>query len=367
MNTSLRSRVLRPDTPGLGEALADLLLDLCAIPSPTGAEGPLASAVAESLARAGLRVERADNAVVARAAGVEQPAVALVGHLDTVPPAPGGGPPRVEAGRVYGRGASDMKAGLAMMLALARSLPPERAPGLVFYDREEGAYADNGLEPVLDRTPWLAAVDLAILLEPTDGTVQPGCQGSLHAWARFVGRPAHSARPWQGDNAIHQAAGLLAALASRPPRRVEIGGLTFLESLSATLARGGATRNVIPADFEVNLNLRFPPDRTLAEAEAFLEHFARTHGASDVEIVDRAPPGPVRLDHPVVQRLLAAAGGAVEAKLGWTDVARLAARGIPAVNYGPGITSQAHQAAEYTDIAGLVQGYRVLWTFLGGP
>lgn len=342
--------------------LARTTLDLCAIPSVTGQEGALADEVERRL-RGRIDVERRGNCVLARAERSGAARLLLVGHLDTVPGKPGDGAPRQVEDRLYGLGASDMKAGLAVMLALA---DVEKAVdlGLVFYDREEGPWAESGLGPLLDEVAWLREADLALCMEPTDNVVQLGCLGTLHARVVFHGRAAHSARPWQGENAIHKAAPLLGLLAARPPREVDCGGHLYREVLSATLARGGSVRNVIPDRFELNLNYRFAPGRA---PEAVIAELRELCAGAEVEIDELAPSGRVVTDNALLRRLLARGAFRVEAKQAWTDVARLSAQGVDAANFGPGLTAQAHQAGEYASLEHVARCFAVLRSFVGEP
>ena len=372
-------------TAALADRLARHCLDLCSVPSVTGNEKDLCDlleALFVATAEKGWTLTRTGNALAVRGPARGRPLVTLVGHTDTVPAASGGpyavteGTARLPAWRegdtLHGLGSSDMKSGLAIMLALTQALDPALLPwdlGLVFYDREEGPYLDSGLDPLLDAAPWVDGSTLAILLEPSDDVIQLGCLGGLQAWARFEGKAAHSARPWLGDNAVHQAAGLLTAVAALPERQVTIGGLVFRENLNVTRVEPRGTRNVIPARFAMNVNFRFAPDRTLDEAEAWLRDFVdrATQGEATLDVADRAPPGPVDADNPAVRHYLATTGADVQPKLGWTDVARLSLRGIPAVNHGPGHSAQAHQASEHTSLALLVSCYQRIQTFLTSP
>jgi succinyl-diaminopimelate desuccinylase len=294
----------------------------------------------------------------------QRPLVLLVGHIDTVP-AQGQTAATLEEGRVTGLGASDMKSGLAVMLHLledpAVRLGPYDVVGL-FYDREEGPVEENGLEPLLQRAPWLAEAEFAVVLEPTDLELQVGCIGTINATVSFEGHSAHSARPWLGENAISKAGSWLADLHGRQPESIIIDGLEFKEVFSVTTAAGGIARNIIPASFEVNLNYRFAPNKTLAEAEATLREVAAA--ADHIEIVDRAAAGPVPQANPHLERLAASSGAPRTPKQAWTDVARLAEHGIPAVNYGPGETAQAHQAAESVSVDNLPVVFDALHRFL---
>jgi succinyl-diaminopimelate desuccinylase len=358
----------------MSEDLVALALDLLRIPSPIGEERALADLVEARLAALGpaVRQERIGQSVVAR---VDRPGarrtVALFGHLDTVP-GHAADPVRLDGDRLHGCGASDMKGGLAVMLALladaaaaaGRPAGPDAA-GLVcvFYDREEGSYADSGLGPVLAGSRLLGGIDAAFCLEPTAGEVQVGCLGAMHARVRFAGRAAHSARPWQGENAIHKAAPFLARIAALAPRDVVVQGLVFREVMSVTTARSHAVRNVVPDLFELNVNYRFAPGRAIEQARA--DVLALVAGEASVEFVDEAPAGPVALDNPLFLRFLEKTGAPVAAKQAWTDVARLGAAGIPAVNYGPGEPAQAHQAGEWAPVARLRTTREALARLLG--
>jgi succinyl-diaminopimelate desuccinylase len=348
--------------------LAELTLELCLIPSETGNEQRIADFVEERCRRvaAGGRIERIGNSVVcmpgrAGDSGGAVPTVALVGHLDTVRCAE---KQRYEIsdGRVYGCGATDMKAGVAtMLLLLDRWQEFTRAqPVWIFYDREEGPYEENGLEPVLERGV-LPPLDLAFVLEPTDGAVQLGCMGVLNARVRVQGKRAHSARPWQGESALSRAIPLLERLRDRERREVRFGELTFYEVITATQAATFNSPNVVPDVFELNLNCRFAPGRTIEQAVEELNSLVGASG--DVEVRDAAPAGEVYLDHPLLTPWQSAERLPIAPKQAWTDVARLTQRGIPAVNFGPGETAQAHQADEWCSIASLEQAYGSLLRF----
>jgi succinyl-diaminopimelate desuccinylase len=273
------------------------------------------------------------------------------------------GPARIEGDKLFGAGAADMKSGLALMLDIAEN--PNRPAvdlTLVFYAREEGPFAENELGPVLAEDPELARVDVAIALEPSDNKLQLGCSGSLHALARFRGRTAHSARPWQGDNAIQKSAGLLARLSAEGPRSQLIDGLEWRSVISATLASGGRGRNVIPDLFELNLNHRFAPGTSAEEAQNYVRELVA--GEAELEFTDVSPSAPPLRSHPLVRALADSGVVCVEAKQAWTDVARFAALGIPAVNFGPGTNAQAHQKNEWTEWPLLAAGRDILRRWL---
>jgi succinyl-diaminopimelate desuccinylase len=343
--------------------LAAWTLDLCRVPSVTGAEDALCGETARLVERLapGVKVVRVGNSLVCetpRLAG--KPTVGMFGHLDTVLPA-SDQPLEVMDGRVYGCGASDMKGGLAVMLGILAE--HERLAGAnvvaVFYDKEEGPAVDNGLEP-LYQSGAVPDMDFAFCLEPTDNRVQVGCVGGLHAEVVFRGRRAHSARPWQGENAIYKATAYLDRLRDRGRIAVPFGDLTYYEVMNATMASTQNSRNVVPDAFTLNVNYRFAPGKAIETAKQ--ELLALVAGEADVSFIDEAPSGAVCLDHPLLAKL----GLPFEPKQAWTDVARLTARGIPAVNFGPGETAQAHQARESVAIQDLEFNYQAFLRVFGG-
>ena len=346
--------------------LADLLWFL-ERPSVTGEEERLCDDLQARVGRTpGWRVERHANNLVLRrdAPDPSREKVVLAGHLDTVPEPEGGLPVRVEGGRVYGRGASDMKAGDAVMLTLLEGFSWEGSwvePTFVFYEREEGPYVENGLERVFTQSPGVLDAELALVLEPTAGALEVGCVGTAQIEVTFRGRPAHSARPWQGENALTAAGGFLAELHERQVEEAVVEGLTFYEVLVPTMARGGRAKNVVPDEFWINVNYRFAPGKDDGDVRRTFEGLLE--GRADYQIADYAPSGPVELANPLQQRLIQT-GLEVRPKQAWTDVARFAARGVAAANLGPGLPSQAHQQAEFAEVSLLESCYEHLAAFL---
>jgi succinyl-diaminopimelate desuccinylase len=347
-------------------ALEETLLWLCAIPSPIGEEKALCDAVTERLARQPLAgpIRRYGDSIVVpvvrtkAADGPRRPHIALVGHLDTVRTE--NGPARAENNRIYGAGAADMKAGLAVMLVIAETAAHLVACDLtlVFYAREEGPYAENELGPVLDADADLRTVDLAICLEPSDNKLHLGCCGTLHATVKFAGRTGHSARPWEGDNAIVKAHALLGRLAALKPIEHVIDGHVYRTVTTVTMANGGRGRNIVPDAFTLNLNHRFAPTTSLEQAQSDVR--ALVGEDASVEFIDLSPAALPNASHPLVAKLVAAGVRGIEPKQAWTDVARFSALGIPAVNFGPGENAQAHQKNESTDCGLVFEGYRIL-------
>lgn len=358
----------------LTQDVALLTAALIDVESVSGGEAALADAIEGALrTQTSLEVTRDGDAIVARSAGGCAERIILAGHIDTVPlPTADGARGTVPSswdgepgdGVLWGRGATDMKGGVSVQLALAArlfgadpahdggaapaagsapSVPATRDVTFVFYDHEEVEASKSGLGRLARNHPDLLAGDFAILLEPTNGTVEGGCNGTLRVEATTVGEAAHSARAWMGKNAIHAAAPILERLAAYEPATVTVEGLDFRESLNAVGISGGTAGNVIPDRCTVTINYRFAPDKTLEQAEehvrALLEGFdvVRTDGASG------ARPG---LTHPAAAAFVAVVGREPLPKYGWTDVARFSDLGVPAVNFGPGDALLAHKDDE---------------------
>ncbi|POM24943.1 Succinyl-diaminopimelate desuccinylase [Actinomadura rubteroloni] len=332
---------LSSDAAALTAALVD-------VASVSGAEGHLADLVEAALrALPHLTVDRDGDTIVARTTLGRAERIVLAGHLDTVP-VNANLPSRVEGSRLYGCGTSDMKSGVAVQLRLAAALTaPSRDLTYVFYECEEVEAERNGLLRLAGRRPELLAGDFAVLLEPTGGLIEGGCQGTMRVEVAATGARAHSARAWMGANAIHAAGGILDVLRAYSPTRPVVDGLEYREGLNAVFVRGGVAGNVIPDECVVTVNYRFAPDKSVADAEA---HLRSVFSGYAVTVVDAAPAARPGLTHPAAAAFVAASGAEVRAKLGWTDVARFASLGVPAVNYGPGEPTLAHTQEESVEI-----------------
>ncbi|MGH9106943.1 MAG: succinyl-diaminopimelate desuccinylase [Acidimicrobiales bacterium] len=354
---------------GRGADLLASAAELVAIPSLSHEERLLADHVEAALRSQGrLEVSRLGDNVVARTQLGREDRLVLAGHLDTVP-ANGNAMPRVSDGILWGLGAADMKGGLAVMLDLAASLgEPACDFSLVFYVAEEVARADNGLLALASSRPELLEGSAAIVCEPTACAVEAGCQGVLKAEVMMSGARAHVARPWRGRNALHRLGPVLAALDGWAPRRPEIEGCTYQESLQAVGVSGGVAANVVPDRATVELNYRFAPDRDPAGAAAYLGGMVAgwLEDGDSFEVTDSAPAAPPSLHHPALAALVAASGRPVVAKLGWTDVAFFAERAVPAANFGPGDPELAHAACEHVTAAALERARLVLGQVLAG-
>jgi succinyl-diaminopimelate desuccinylase len=307
-----------------------------------------------------------ESIVVATPRRADTPLVLFTGHLDTVP-AQGNIPGRRAGGAVHGLGATDMKAGLAVMIELARWIASD-APTLtvdvafLFFPREELPAGESALPELFDAARLIDEAALVVMMEPTDNTIQPGCLGNMNARIHFRGESAHSARPWQGVNAIELALEGLRPLAAVEPRPVEIQGLTYSEVLSLTQIEGGIASNVIPDHASALVNFRYAPNRSPEEAEEHLRSLV--DGSGELEILANSASGRVAAEAPLVQRLRAIGDFPVEPKQAWTPVAEFSARGLDAVNFGPGATRFAHRQDEQVPEENLVVSFEALRRFL---
>jgi succinyl-diaminopimelate desuccinylase len=333
--------------------VVELTRQLVDFPSESLAEGPLADAVEAALSpSAHLEITRVGNTVVARTTLGRPERVVIAGHLDTVPEN-GNLPSRLEDGVLHGLGSVDMKGGVAVGLRLAAHLAsPVRDVTYVFYDAEEIAAVHNGLGKLAGARPDLLEADFAILMEPSNASVEAGCQGTMRIEIATTGERAHTARAWMGSNAIHQAGEILARLNAYVPRKPVIDGLEYHEGVNAVFINGGVAGNVIPDACTVTVNYRFAPDRSVEEAEAFLRDFFEGYA---VTVTDASPGALPGLSLPAAKAFLDAVGGVPAPKFGWTDVSRFSALGVPAVNFGPGNPLLAHKAEEHVAVDEIVR------------
>ncbi|HEX8488809.1 MAG TPA: succinyl-diaminopimelate desuccinylase, partial [Propionibacteriaceae bacterium] len=309
---------------------------------------------------------RDQNVIVARTDSGRSDRVVIAGHLDTVPIA--GNVPSTVSGEgaeqlVWGRGACDMKGGVAVQLAVAAALTaPNRDVTWIFYDNEEVEEHRNGLARMAREHPEYLDGSFAVLCEPSNAGIEGGCQGTMRAEIVLHGVAAHSARSWKGHNAIHDAADVLQRLSDYRPREIDVDGLVYREGLNAVSISGGIAGNVIPDRCTVAVNYRFAPDKDADAASAHLQEVFDGYQLTVTDVAVGARPG---LDVPAAAEFVTAVGGQTSAKFGWTDVARFSARGVPAVNFGPGDPSKAHADDEFCPAADVVSCRDALLRWLG--
>ncbi|AXE39312.1 succinyl-diaminopimelate desuccinylase [Acidipropionibacterium virtanenii] len=338
--------------------------------SVSGQEEALAGLVESALGGLPhLETVRIGNNVVARTRLGRPDRVLVAGHLDTVPVAdnlPSVREVREDGEYLVGRGSCDMKGGVAVALALAAQLErPAKDVTWVFYDCEEIAARYNGLGRIASERPDLLDADLAILMEPTDGVVEGGCQGTMRFTLTVPGAAAHSARSWTGHNAIHDLAPILEILRRWQDRDplVEVDGLTYHEGLNATMVSAGLAGNVIPPEATIQINYRYAPDKSAAQAQ---EAMRRLFDGWEMEVLDLSSPARPGLDRPLAQSFVARVGTEPRPKYGWTDVARFSELGTPALNFGPGDPLCAHKADECCRLASLDECRDALGGWLSG-
>lgn len=351
----------------ISKSVDRIAYDLMSIKSPTGKEQAIFKRIKQTLEGngIGLESESANNAVYSFYFGKEK-TIAYVGHLDTVGASiPTQYSPIILKGQLYGRGAVDMKSGLACMLKLANdfkrgNLTPKHNVSLVFYSGEEGPLP-NGLNKLIDNGS-LDGIDFAYVLEPTRGKYGIGCLGSITANIHIPGKSAHSALPEKGVNAIYSSLPIISGLNEFRPEKRILNGTRVSEALNITRANTSNEHNVIPNEFVLTVNYRFLWGRTLSQAKQRLKDIVLSERTSKtgkirIEFLDESPSCLVRNEH--TKEFLQKG---IESKLfrGWTDIAQLNLAGIPAVNYGPGRFDLAHKADERISVQELRDFYTTL-------
>lgn len=353
---------MRDDLAGLCRAMVD-------IPSVSHSEAALADFVVEHLSAVpGVGISRFGNNVVARVGPERSRTVIVAGHMDTVPP-DGNELSQLRDGRIYGLGSADMKGGLAVMLGLAEEAR-NFACGVtfIFYACEEVASEFSGLLEIERNMPEVLRADVAVLMEPTAAHIEAGCQGTMRVRVEVKGTRAHTARPWMGKNAIHRLGAFISRASNAPLVNPMIDGLEFQESLQVVQVDGGVANNVVPDKATMILNYRFAPDKDVRSAFSFVSSLFEDFLEPDdvVEMEEGVPGALPSLVDPFVSNLLAASGRSPRAKLGWTDVAFFAGRGIPATNFGPGDPLLAHTRSEYVDVSEIDSVFGAMKVALGG-
>ena len=347
---------MRPD-------LVDLTAELIDIPSLSHHEQAITDHIEAKLrATPWLTVDRHEHNLIARTNLGRPMRVVLAGHTDTVP-VNNNDRARLDGDTLWGLGASDMKSGVAVQLALATTVEqPAVDVTYVFYACEEVVGEHNGLGHVARDRPELLQGDVAILGEPTDAVLEAGCQGTMRLDITLMGVRAHSARPWMGRNAIHRLGKLLAIVDGWEGRRPVVDGCEYREAVQAVLVEGGVAGNVVPDRARVMINHRFAPDRDPEAADAWLRELLSPalDDGDTIEIADSVGGARPGLDHPLFAAMIARNGLDVRAKLGWTDVARFSALGLPAVNLGPGDPLLAHAPDERVTRAQLERTWTIL-------
>lgn len=345
--------------------------ELLKIPSPTGDEGQIFQHIKAQILQSWPNAQFLEwqNSLIAKLpTKAGQKNISLVGHIDVVP---NFFMPYEKDGLLYGAGASDMKGSLGVYLQLltqhGEKLCQNHNVSLVFYEKEEQTpMVENGLYALLQKFPeYFKSLDLAIVGEPTDLQVHLGCMGSLHAEFTIQGKACHSARPWNGENAIYKALPFLENISHLPNTAHEICGVVFQDVVQVTELSAEPGRTSLPGWVKGNVNFRFAPVYSTAEAEIILANHFQAQGLKKDEyrFLDVSPAAQV-IETDFFKAVLAKLAQPLKAKQAWTDVAQLAALGVPAFNFGAGLTEQAHKTNEMIPLVNLQKYFEMLQKLL---
>lgn len=346
----------------INQELGKLTLDLVNISSVSKDERSIADSIEEALKKySHLKLTRINNSIVAQTNFGNKQRVVIAGHIDTVP-ANNNFPGKIKDSEVVGLGSVDMKSGIAVALKLASEITSSNYDvTYLFYESEEIETKFNGLELITQQQKALLDCDFAILMEPTNGILEVGCQGSLRFEVSSGGKRSHSARWWNGENAIHKTNKILEILNNYKSREPEIDGYQFREGLQAVKINGGIAGNVVPDSVTVSINHRFAPDTSIDQATQNMKTMFKDF---NFQLVDAANAAPTGLSNPLIKEFVSSIGKNIAPKFGWTDVARFASAGIPAINFGPGDPNLAHHPDEKVSIAQINDVYECLKKWL---
>lgn len=340
--------------------------------NPPGNEAVLAEWIADYLASRGFETELPScgenrKSVIARLRMGDGPKIVLNGHLDVVPAGSGWETdpfvPAVKAGRLYGRGAADMKGGVAAMIKTAVQIAGDRDGlcgelCLVFVADEEII----NLGTISCKEGWKDA-DYVVIGEPTELKIEIAHKGTARFEICVYGKSCHSGMPWNGVNAIEKAAGVIEALHRLDDSLKHITHpLLSRPSVSVTMVAGGEKDNIIPDKCSVFVDYRMIPGDTGDSVEQMLRQCLDEIGKQDKDFVYslrryiNLEPGEVPMNHPWVMQTAEVfqqvfGKEAVICDFPATCEQVLFVReGIPAVVAGPGSIQQAHVVNEFIEI-----------------
>jgi acetylornithine deacetylase len=333
-----------------------------------------------------------DNVIAFLEGTADQPTVLLDAHQDTVPvegmtidPFT----PVIRDGRVHGRGACDVKGGMAAMLSaverLVRDRPRNHASVIMACTCDE-EHKQSGASDLIrlytDPQPPRSRLvrgppDMIVVAEPTELNVVVAHRGATRWKIRTKGRAAHSSDPAQGINAIYRMAAMVqvlegyAATLQQDSRRHPLCGPA---TLSVGRIEGGTSVNIVPAECTIEIDRRVVPGEDGTAVMGPVEDTLRNRLDFDFEML---PPWSIGLpladdnNADLAAELLRAATSVVPSshKTGvafGTHAARYAASGVPSVVFGPGSIEQAHRKNEWLDIEQLNQASEIIYRFLTG-
>lgn len=341
-------------------------------------EGAVARTLADVLTTWGLRVELREAApgrpnVIARAGRSGGRTLMFNGHVDVVGVEGMIHPPWDAAertGSIYGRGSSDMKAGVAAMCAAATRVAADLEGEVIIAAVVDEEYESIGTRALVESG---VRADAAIVTEPTRLSIMPAHLGFVWIDVTTHGRAAHGSRWDLGVDAIRHAGLVLAELDHMDAELLPARGHPLLgrPSVHASLIEGGTGMSTYPDRCTLRIERRTIPgedaEQVRAEIESAAQRAARGHEnfRADVAVTFAQAPSDVPLDAPIVTALSTALRSCgepprIEGMTAWTDAALLNAAGIPAICFGPGDITLAHAAEEYVSVDEIERATNVL-------
>lgn len=316
-----------------------------------------------------IEVETAVNnglPVLAATVGAGQgPTIVFHGHLDVVPALPGQFEPRLEGDRLFGRGAYDMKGGLASMMCATRDLAAQEKVKVHFVvccDEESEEDQSRGSDYIAKQMGYLG--DFAITGEPTDMMIGVQAKGVLLLRIDVGGRSAHGSTPWLGDNAVLKAMDVFRAIQSLPFAR-ESSEMFDRASINLGRVSGGDVPNKVPDRCVIDVDIRFLPGQ---DADAILREVQAIPDTS-VEIIFRRDPVVIEKTNPFVVMLAEAASGGNRLERisvgrdGASDITAWLEAGVPGVEFGPEGAGH-HGPEEWVSVSSLVRYRQALVDFV---
>jgi succinyl-diaminopimelate desuccinylase len=292
------------------------------------------------------------------------PVLVLHGHLDVVPGREEQFEPRLEGDRLYGRGAYDMKGGLAAMMCVLKDVEVQDRVAVRFVcvpDEESEELESRSTDAVV--AGGLRG-DFAITGEPTDMHVGVEAKGVLALWIDVHGRSAHSSTPWLGENAVLRAVDVFRTIESLSFSR-ESSEMFDRPSINLGRIQGGDAVNMVPDECQMAVDIRYLPGQDPHEILDQVRHIP----GIDVTRTFIHPPVSVSRTDPYVRALRESVKRAVTGEAlsvgreGASDAAAFLAAGIPAVEFGPAGEGH-HGPEEWVSVASLARYRRALSEFV---
>ena len=365
--------------------LKDLLQGLIQIKSvnPPGNENQIANFIRKFLLKNNIHsdsvlLEESRSSVIAKIEGKEERNITLCGHLDTVrvkeedwtKPAFQG---LIENGKMYGRGASDMKGGVAAILYAAtllkrRGIVPKKTIQLALTADEEWGY--RGAKSLADEG-YFDQTDFLIITEPSNLQVSTGEKGELWVKAKFYGKSAHGSTPEMGVNTITPGSEFIVNITERYEKIFEADPFWGKTSMNIGQFHGGVQVNIVPNYSEIQLDFRVISEEDKEKAIELVrktgEEIAKKHKVRFAEdVFNYHPPIFTSSDNPYVEKFLQATGAreVIITKYCTDGATIIPIKKMPFIIFGPGDIAQAHQNDEYIELESLYQAVDTFVKFL---